>query len=231
MPSITTVRSLLPPAKNTKTMVVRVQKESDMINSVLSAHKDHAREYDLIYNQFYVGDIYSTGKCIWTFLKDNLVYTAEGRSDQTEKSPTLILTPGQKVDCKHYSSFAGGVLDAIKRNTDKSFTWCYRYASYDPVDNEAAHVFVVINPDTEKEIWLDPVLNYYNEKLIPSYFTDRYTNMALYKLAGINGRNNKNKGRNGNKNINPSTGSGIGTIILWTAAIASIAVVFHHSKN
>lgn len=212
-------------------MVVRVQRESDMINSVLSAHSDNASSYDLIYEQFDMGDVVSSGKLIWTFLKNNLVYTAEGRADQTEKSPTLILTPGQKVDCKHYSSFSGGVLDAIKRNTGQSFTWCYRYASYDPADNEAAHVFVVINPDTAKETWLDPVLNCYNEKLIPSYFTDRYTTMALYKLAGINGRNNKNKARKGNQSMNASAGSGIGPIILWAAAIAATAVVFHHSKN
>ena len=63
-------------------------------------------------------------------------------------------------------------MDAIKRNTTENFDVYYRFASYDLFDKSYQHVFSVIKVD-DKEIWIDPVLNNYNEKKYPFYFMDR----------------------------------------------------------
>jgi hypothetical protein len=53
------------------------------------------------------------------------------------------------------------------------------------------HTFVVINPDTNNEIWIDPVLNGFNLKKQYYYKLDKKPkNMALISLAGI-GRKTK----------------------------------------
>lgn len=177
------LRDILPVCDYRNTLVVRGQNDKDIIKEILKTHAEHQQDYDLIYSQFDTGDIYTTCKKLFDFLKHNLRYQAETEADQTVKSPGRILSPNEKIDCKHFSLFIGGVLDAIKRNRKVNWSWCYRFASYtnDPV---AAHVFVVVT-DKEGEIWVDPVLTYFDERKEPTYEIDKKP-MALYKLSGIN---------------------------------------------
>jgi vacuolar-type H+-ATPase subunit E/Vma4 len=54
------------------------------------------------------------------------------------------------------------------------------------LDKMPHHTFVVINPDTNNEIWIDPVLNGFNLKKQYYYKLDKKPkNMALISLAGI----------------------------------------------
>ena len=88
-------------------------------------------------------------------------------------------------DCKNFSLFFAGLLDSYRRNTEENFELCFRFASYDG-SNKPEHVFVVINPNTNNEIWCDAVLSYFNEKKQPNYFKDKkIKNMALMALSGI----------------------------------------------
>jgi hypothetical protein len=88
--------------------------------------------------------------------------------------------------------FIGGILDALNRK-GKNINWCYRFASYKFTDKLPHHVFVVINPGSSQEIWIDPVLPSYNEKKQYFYKVDRKPkNMALVQVSGI-GRRKKTK--------------------------------------
>lgn len=184
MVSIDKLRRVLPPFKNETYVIVDKQSTKDIVNGVLQKHRQYETDYDKIYKFFYTGNIYSTSRQIWEFCKYNLNYVIESEDLQSVKSPAAILQPGGSVDCKHYSLFIAGILDAIKANQNADWNWCYRFASYD-TSRSPEHVFVVVK-NNGSEIWIDPVLGDFNERLQPTYFKDKNT-MALVSISGITG--------------------------------------------
>lgn len=153
------------------------QTTGDIIEAITKAHKEYRPEYKKIALFFKASTPRQTGQKIFDFLKNNVRYTIEPGDKQTVKSPAAILAEGEG-DCKHYASWAGGVLDQLK------IPFAYRFASYRMFDKTPQHVFVVINPGTQNEIWLDPVLNTYDYKKPYTYAKDKKP-MALYSVSGI----------------------------------------------
>ena len=186
MPSKKELLAVLPPFKNDGIVITEFQNARDIQREIINAHNYFAPDYDFIARFFWTGDNYSTGRDIWDFLKLNLKYEEESKDEQSSKSPARILATKEKMDCKHYSLFAGGVLDAIHRNYDSGFSWCYRFAGYKKFQIE--HVFVVVDPDTDQEIWIDPVLPYFDFHEDPLYIKDSKI-MALMRLSGIDQSN------------------------------------------
>lgn len=181
----------LKPYLNKHTILVHNQDTSNIINGLLDFHKQYESEYDKIAGAFVGRTPRETGKKIWNFLKTNTRYVVEPDSKQTLRSPSAILYTGKKfgIDCKNLSLFTGGILDALNRKGNK-INWCYRFASYKYNDKLPHHVFVVINPNTNNEIWVDAVLDAYNDHKQYFYKTDKTPNMALISMAGI-GRKSK----------------------------------------
>jgi hypothetical protein len=183
----------LTPYKNQSSVLVQDQNVPDIITGMLNAHKQYAKEYDKIAPAFKGRTNLETGKKIYNYLKNNVKYVVEPDEKQTLKSPSAILFTGNTIgsDCKNYSLFTGGILSALNRRGAK-INWAYRYASYRMFDKIPHHVFVVINPDTEKEIWIDAVLPKYNWKKQYNYKTDKKVNdMALISLSGIGARKDR----------------------------------------
>jgi hypothetical protein len=174
--------------KNNQRIISYDQSTNDIINAILRQHNKCFSEYDKLYNYFDGGNYENTAKKVFKYLKDNVKYEIEPDNLQTVKTPAAILATGKTTgsDCKNFSLFFAGILDSYRRNTGEKFDIAYRFASYDG-SNIPEHVFVVINPDTDNEIWCDAVLNYFNEKKQPNYFKDKkIKNMALMALSGIN---------------------------------------------
>lgn len=182
MPTIAEVRNALPPFRNEKVIIKERQGTNDIIKEILKTHEQYTGDYDRIFEFFDTVDIYITSHGIWNFLKYNLRYNAESDGEQSVKSPSAILHPGEHIDCKHYSLFAGGLLDAIKRNMADSWNWCYRFVSYYPGE-DYGHVFVVVN-DNGKEIWIDPVLTNFDQRKKYYSSIDKQP-MSLVKISGI----------------------------------------------
>ena len=177
----------LDPFVNNQNIISYNQSTTDIINAILRQHNKSLKDYDKLYSFFDEGNCYNTAKKVFNYLKNNIKYIIEPENLQTIKTPAAILSTGKTTgsDCKNYSLFMAGTLDALRRNTGENFDLCYRFASYDN-SKVPEHVFVVINPGTENEIWCDPVLNYFNEKKLPNYFKDKkIKNMALMSLSGI----------------------------------------------
>lgn len=177
----------LTPYKNKSSVLVPDQNVPDIITGMLNAHKIYAKEYDKIAPAFKGRTNLETGRKIYNYLKNNVKYVVEPDEKQTLKSPSAILFTGNTTgsDCKNYSLFTGGILSALNRRGAK-INWAYRYASYRMFDKIPHHVFVVINPDTDKEIWIDAVLPKYNWKKQYNYKIDKKVNdMALISLSGI----------------------------------------------
>lgn len=166
----------LAPFQNKRTMLVDDQSTGDIISAIISAHKAHAKDYAQIAPYFNAYSKKEVGRKIFNFLKNNINYSIEPGSRQTVTSPASLLALG-KGDCKHYSLFTAGILQQLR------IPFAFRFASYRVWDKTPQHVFVVINPGTNSEIWVDPVLSEFDYKKPYYYATDK--KMALYSISGI----------------------------------------------
>lgn len=172
----TTIMGRLEPFKNKQTMLVAEQSTGDIIDAITEAHRLHAPDYSQISAFFKAPTKRETAKRIFNFLKKNVKYVIEPGNRQTVKSPAAILATGHG-DCKHYALFAGGILQNL------GIPFAYRFSSYRIFDKQPQHVFVVVNPGTSNEIWIDPVLREFDYKKPYNYAIDK--NMALYSISGI----------------------------------------------
>lgn len=164
--------------------LVNLQSTSDIIHALVVCHREEAPEYDKICMLFDQPTAYATGKDIWVFIKGNIHYFVEKDEYQTVRTPGAIVATGKSVgaDCKNYSLFTAGIIDGLNRQ-GAGIPWCFRFASYDPFDPEPQHVFVVMYPKSSEEIWIDAVLDEYDEHKQPCYYKDRYAMLA--KVSGI----------------------------------------------
>jgi len=178
----------LAPFKNYQRIVSHDQTVGDIINGILDTHQKYKSEYDKISEDFIGVNELDTAKNIWNFLHSNVPYFIESTKNQTLRSPSAIVAmPG---DCKSYALFANGIFDSLNRKGIFQTPIAYRFADYRGID-EFQHVFSVLYPGTNKEIWIDPVLSRFNEKKQPTSFKDKKIKMALIALSGVNTRQNR----------------------------------------
>jgi hypothetical protein len=191
-----TILTQLQPFQNKKDILVHDQGVGDIISGILLTHDQYKKQYDKIVPFFIGATPEITSKNVWKFVKENVKYKVEPEHEQLLKSPAAIITPyvDGKVntsDCKNMSLFIGGVLDAAARKGQR-INWCYRFSSYKFLDKIPQHVFCVINPDTNNEIWADAVLPSFNNRKQYYYKTDKkVNNMALVSLAGTKKKKKK----------------------------------------
>lgn len=162
-----------------KKMLVYDQSTGDIIKAILDAHNKYKDQYNIISSYFRGYSDEQTAKNIFDFLKRNIRYVIESEDQQLVRSPAAILHQAES-DCKCYSLFIAGICDSLK------IPFTYRFASYKSNQKNPAHVFVVIHPDTNREIWCDPVLSYFNYKKPYYYKLDKKPKkMAVYSISGI----------------------------------------------
>jgi hypothetical protein len=183
------ILSLLPPYMGKKDILIYNQDVDDIIKGIVKAQTDYARHYDNIWPYFMGKDYKSTARNVWNFLKNNCDYVVEPDSRQTIKTPAAILATGLRKyggnDCKNFALFSAGVLRAYRDATGADFNLYFRFAGYS--GKGLAHVFVVIEKDG-KEIWVDPVLESFdNREHEPTETKDiKIKKMALIALSGVN---------------------------------------------
>jgi hypothetical protein len=183
MVSKSAVLKKLAPFQNYKKVVSSDQTVTDIIDGIVNTHYQYQDEYDKISNYFVGESELETARNIWNFLKSNVPYYIESTNNQTLRSPSAIVAmPG---DCKSYALFANGVLDSLNRKGIFQVPLAFRFAGYKDTSREPQHVFAVMYPGTKKEIWIDPVLNRFNEKRQPSFYKDKKIKMALIALSGV----------------------------------------------
>jgi len=177
----------LPLYQNKRHVLIHNQSVGDIISGILQTHSKYKSDYDRIALNFAGRDAVQIARNVYDYLKKHTYYVIESDTRQTLRSPSAILALGQNprvgLDCKSYSLFIAGVLAAWQRR-GMNINWCYRFASYKIADKIPHHVFVVINPNTNHEIFVDPVLPTFNDKKQYHYKIDRKP-MALYTVSGI----------------------------------------------
>lgn len=175
--------------RNSLQLVKRKQSVNDIMREIINGHKDFAADYDKIALSFDGKNVRQICDRLYSFLKRKVQYRMEPEARQTVKSPGAILAQGYG-DCKHYASFAGGVLDALNRRGRK-INWQYRFASYSFFTPEPEHIFTVVK-DGNREIWIDPTPGAENTK--PVWQVNKKvkakSNMALYRISGAAERAN-----------------------------------------
>lgn len=177
-----TILGKLQPFKNYQKVVVFDQTVGDIISGILSTHEKYKSEYDKISDQFIGESELETARNIWNFLHSNVPYYVESTDSQTLRSPSAIVAmPG---DCKSYALFANGIFDSLNRKGIFHTPIAYRFADYRNI-GEFQHVFSVLNPGTDHEIWIDPVLPRFNQKKQPTSYKDKKIKMALIAMSGI----------------------------------------------
>jgi hypothetical protein len=179
------IYSKLTPFQGRQDIIINDQSVGDIMQNLLKTHNVYKSEYDKIAGNFERNGTENTARGIYNFIKTNIPYKIESDNRQLLKSPSAILYTANSIgsDCKNYSLFTGGILDALNRR-GKRINWCYRFASYKMNDKLPHHVFVVINPGTSNEIWVDAVLPQFNYKKQYNYKVDKNP-MALISMAGL----------------------------------------------
>jgi hypothetical protein len=179
----------LQPFENNKNYLVQEQTTNDIIQGIENTHKKYCSEYDKIYKYFVGSSVAQTAENVFDFLKKNIPYKPESGNNQCLHSPTAILCLNKNFDCKSYSLFTNGILDAYRRNNNKNFDLYYRYAGY--TNKNLEHVFSVVKSNSGKKIiWVDAVLPIFDERKQPTNILDKkVTNMALVEINGIPNRN------------------------------------------
>jgi hypothetical protein len=188
MASRSTIISKLPAPKGNSIIVEENQTVSDIMSTMVYMHKKNEPFYDKICSAFLGSTVDATCENLWDFCKQNIPYDVETESLQTIKTPQRILRDAKNGighDCKHYASFIGGCLDGLRRKGAK-INWLYRFAGYGIFDTTPGHVFVVVK-DGKDEIWVDPVLDSYNEKKRYSFAIDRKVQSALGRVGCCDG--------------------------------------------
>lgn len=184
MVTVNTILQKLSPYQGNKKLIVEDQTTGDIVTGILNTHKKYFYEYDKICEYFLGNTLEDTCNNIFNFLKKNVPYYIEPGTKQSLRSPAAILQHLKGADCKSYALFSNGVLSAIARNYYNDFSTCFRFAGYNTRPG-IEHVFCVVKTQG-KEIWIDPVLNYFDSReKTPNFIKDKTPKVMLYSVNGI----------------------------------------------
>lgn len=165
-----------------KELIKQFQSTDDIINAVVEQHNLNRNAFKKIAPHFQKSTDYDTCQAIWEFTHYNLNYKAEPNL-QTVKTLSKILYDGANHkgnDCKHFSCFEAGILEAL------NIPYFYRFAAYS--GKIPTHVYVVAKVDGN-EIIMDAVLPYFDSEKDYTYKIDinplKKKDMPLYRLSGV----------------------------------------------
>ena len=174
----------LAPFTNFKKVLIDDQNTSDIVQGILDNHDQYENEYDKISEMFIGNNEVETARNVFDFLKQNVPYYIEPIEKQTLRSPSAILCMKTGADCKSYASFINGVMSSLNKKGIFKVPLAYRFASYRYDTKEPQHVFSVLYPGTNNEIWVDPVLPKFDQRKEPVFIKDKKIKMALIAMSG-----------------------------------------------
>jgi ferritin len=165
-----------------KELIKKFQNTNDIVKAVIEQHDLNRNAFKKLATHFDRGNDYDTCQAIWEFVHYNLNYKAEPDL-QTVKTVSKILYDGSNSkgnDCKHFSCFEAGILEAL------GIPYFYRFAAYD--GKIPTHVYVVANLKRGSVI-MDAVLPYFDSEKSYTYKIDinplKKKDMPLYRLSGV----------------------------------------------
>lgn len=146
------------------------QNTNDIISALKNQHIQNRAYAAKIAPYFCADSERETARNIFNFLKSEIRYQVEPAEKQTVKSIPRLLADGYG-DCKHYTNFANGVLEAC------GYKPVYRFAGYSNKGLQHTYTYLP-NSNTV----LDAVLSSFDTEKTPKFKKD----MSLYKMSGVN---------------------------------------------
>lgn len=164
-----------------KEIIKEFQSTDDIINAVLEQHELNKPAFKKFAKHFDSKDVYTVCRKLWEFVHYNLNYKAEPNTQSVKSVSKMLMdaNTGKGNDCKHFSGFIAGCLDAL------NIPFVYRFAAYD--GKIPTHVYVVAKHG--EDIICDAVLPYFDSEKTPTYKIDinpkKKNNMPLIRMTGF----------------------------------------------
>lgn len=145
-----------------KAAILQLLPPSALIPTEVNTKANNANIQQRILNKFLLA-VHQTRKAaahfktaadVHQFLRDHVIYKADGYFNQDVKSPAALLTSGVG-DCKSLTLAAAGLC------TNLGYTVTIRFVSYDPTNNTPGHVYCTVTKNGKTEI-LDACLPQFN---------------------------------------------------------------------
>lgn len=175
------ILSVLPPPKGVVEVTVDDHDTNDIIRGIVEMHNDNVANYLLVGRLFLENyELEEIPYFLFLFCKNNLKYREDTGESQELKSPQVLMRDGY-CDCKGYSLFIGGTLNAINSILKKRVFDCnYCLVSFDN-DKLPTHIFVKCNGDN-----VDPCYWKFSNEIDYTYiYTLKISNnMAVKKISG-----------------------------------------------
>lgn len=193
MPIRQNILASLSPYQGKSTVLVQEHDVDDIIKALRDKHRKYSPDYDKFSQFFWQNNAHDTARALYNYLHKKVEYKIEPDTDQTVRSPQAILAIGSG-DCKHYAQFITGVLASLRRKGYNIGQVRYRYAGYNPFADDLHHVFAVLQ-DGNRELWIDPVLPYFNDRKKYFVHQDQIAGiMPLREISGIYDTDNDSVG-------------------------------------
>jgi len=179
MPNYRQVISKLPPPNYKDRFLIENQTTYDIMKEIKNSfhlYKDQAKHIADLFD----GTPYTSARKIHTFLKNNIHYSIEPTDQQTSKSLSRYFYD-RVGDCKHSALAAASILYNL------GIPGKFRYVSYNILNKEPQHVYVVADMPDGEEIHIDPLQPFGidGEKLYFSKRDSKFNSMALSRLSGV----------------------------------------------
>jgi hypothetical protein len=176
MPTKKQILECLPAFRNKTKLLVDEQTAADIINQILLYHKKNKPLYQQFAMWFWCDgeSLEENLRYLYEWLKSNTQYKAESEGEQYINSPQAILQDGNKVDCKSYAAFIGGVLSVWQDyGLVKKYSFCF--TCYDG-SSQPQHVYILADGFV-----LDCCMSDFNEE--KKYTSIIYKDMEKNKIG------------------------------------------------
>lgn len=148
--------------KVSKAAIMQLLPPSNLVPTEVNTKATNANIQQRILNKFSLAvhqtrksaKHFKTAADVHQFLRDHIIYKADGYFNQDVKSPAALLTSGVG-DCKSLTLAAAGLC------TNLGYAVTIRFVSYDPANNTPGHVYCTVSKNGKTEI-LDACLPQFN---------------------------------------------------------------------
>ena len=183
VPSIEWVQKRVPPIQGKKRKIKDWQTSDDILCAISDGLRlsPYCENYAYIFEQ---GNytVEQTCEDLYNFMYDNFVFKAEPPEDQNSKEINVILESATN-DCKHFSTFALGTLQAL--GIKSTLRICWYWDESGKMRKKPSHVYVIAYDENGDEIIVDGTLPIFNkESQAAKYKNINFKNMTLSHMSG-----------------------------------------------
>lgn len=152
--------------KMTTIFVCERQTVDDIARLMLRGIKASTEQAHAVRWYFEGETAHETCRNVWQYLRENVTYIRENPNLQTVKTLSRLLLHDKHGDCKHLTTAACAILKAC------GIKCKMRLVSFKFYDTEPTHVYCVAYDEQGRQIFVDAVLNKFDNEPAYKHKTD-----------------------------------------------------------